>query len=88
MRDLVLVDTQPARVRLFREAIAVYRERFLHLQARTDDGLNRARAQVERAREACRAVDGTFALRKARRRDVEGPGRRSGSTSFPARWRR
>ena len=66
MRDLLLVDAQPGRVRLFREALAVYHERFLHLQARKDESLAEARAQVERARRASGALHGALAARKAR----------------------
>ncbi|HEX5044949.1 MAG TPA: hypothetical protein VFV75_18790 [Candidatus Polarisedimenticolaceae bacterium] len=69
MRDLVLVDAQPARVRLFREAIAVYRERFAQLSRRSGDAVDRAHAQVERARRASRALHGAFAMHKALRRD-------------------
>lgn len=69
MRDLVLVDAQPARVRLFREAIAVYRERFAQVAVRSEEAVHRARAQVERARAAARAVHGAFAMHKALRRD-------------------
>jgi CheY-like chemotaxis protein len=69
VKDLVLVDAQPGRVRLFREAIAIYRERFAQISARSDDAVRRAHAQVERAREASRALHGAFAMRKAQRRD-------------------
>ena len=64
MRDLVLVDSQPARVRLFREAIAVYRERLEHLQTRSEVVTESARTQMDRARKASRALQSATLRRR------------------------
>jgi CheY-like chemotaxis protein len=65
MRDLVLVDSQAARVRLFREALAVYRERFLFLQKSNEEARAKARTQLEIARRASRALHCSLAARRA-----------------------
>ena len=85
MRDLVLIDAQPARVRLFREAVAIYRERFEQTKVRNQEAVDRARAQLERARKACRAFEGTYAMRRSLRRNGDGPGEEIRLHVFPSK---
>jgi two-component system response regulator len=58
MKDVVLVDSQAARVRRFREAVALYRHTFLPLQRSTARTQQQARELVERARRTRQARRG------------------------------
>lgn len=49
MKDVVLVDAQAARVRRFREAVALYRESFVSLRAPSQTAQVEARAARKRA---------------------------------------
>jgi CheY-like chemotaxis protein len=73
MRELVLVDSQAARVRLFREAIALYRDRFRTLAVRSDEARAKATEQVERARRASRAIDRFVSAERQERRGGDQP---------------
>ena len=56
MKNVVLVDGGAARVRRFREAVALYRETVLPLQARTQEAQRKSRNLLERARRESRAL--------------------------------
>ena len=71
VRDLVLVDTQPARIRAFHEALAVYQDRLEILRARTNAARETATKEVERAHRAADALSEWLAARAQRRREPE-----------------
>jgi CheY-like chemotaxis protein len=67
VRDLVLVDSQPARIRVFREAIVVFQGRFKDLAKRSAAARAESVKQVDRAQRTAEGLE-DFAAAKAARR--------------------
>ena len=85
MRDLVLVDSQPARIRLFREAMAVYRERLRALRTRSTEARVKAAELVARARRAAEVMSGFAIMRRESEQFARRPAEEVRLHVFPCR---